>query len=38
MQLVCAEPPAFAEECGPLRPVVESLLRQDPTNAWTSRS
>ncbi|MGH1556498.1 hypothetical protein ACRAWF_46355 [Streptomyces sp. L7] len=23
--------PAFAEECGPLRPVVESLLRQDPT-------
>jgi hypothetical protein len=28
---VCAEPPAFAEECGPLRPVVESLLRQDPT-------
>jgi hypothetical protein len=29
--LVCAEPPAFAEECGPLRPVVESLLRQDPT-------
>ncbi|UGY93174.1 serine/threonine protein kinase [Streptomyces gobiensis] len=30
-QLVCAEPPAFAEECGPLRPVIESLLRQDPT-------
>jgi serine/threonine protein kinase len=30
VQLVCAEPPAFAEECGPLRPVVESLLRQDP--------
>ncbi|MEU6175215.1 protein tyrosine kinase [Streptantibioticus parmotrematis] len=28
--LVCAEPPALAEECGPLRPVVESLLRQDP--------
>ncbi|CAM5728416.1 hypothetical protein STENM223S_00949 [Streptomyces tendae] len=28
--MVCAEPPAFAEECGPLRPVVESLLRQDP--------
>ncbi len=28
---MCAEPPAFAEECGPLRPVVESLLRQDPT-------
>jgi serine/threonine protein kinase len=32
VQLVCAEPPAFAEECGPLRPVVESLLRQDPTD------
>ncbi|WP_030209145.1 protein kinase family protein [Streptomyces bikiniensis] len=31
VQLVCAEPPAFAEESGPLRPVVESLLRQDPT-------
>ncbi|MFJ9338285.1 serine/threonine protein kinase [Streptomyces sp. NPDC101733] len=31
VELVCAEPPAFAEECGPLRPVVESLLRQDPT-------
>ncbi|MEU3598239.1 protein kinase [Streptomyces sp. NPDC006798] len=31
VHLVCAEPPAFAEECGPLRPVVESLLRQDPT-------
>ncbi|MEU6517502.1 protein kinase [Streptomyces sp. NPDC046978] len=30
VQLVCAEPPAFAEECGSLRPVVESLLRQDP--------
>ncbi|MEU8616785.1 protein kinase [Streptomyces sp. NPDC048623] len=30
VQLVCAEPPAFAEESGPLRPVVESLLRQDP--------
>ncbi|MCX3060320.1 protein kinase [Streptomyces beihaiensis] len=30
-RLVCAEPPASAEECGPLRPVVESLLRQDPT-------
>ncbi|MCF6526564.1 hypothetical protein HOY81_26360, partial [Streptomyces sp. JJ36] len=30
VQLVCAEPPAFAEDCGPLRPVVESLLRQDP--------
>ena len=33
VQLVCAEPPAFAEECGPLRPVVESLLRQDPDRA-----
>lgn len=32
VQIVCAEPPAFAEECGPLRPVVESLLRQDPTD------
>ncbi|UFQ17521.1 MULTISPECIES: protein kinase [Streptomyces] len=32
VQVVCAEPPAFAEECGPLRPVVESLLRQDPTD------
>ncbi|MFJ8013065.1 protein kinase [Streptomyces sp. NPDC096339] len=31
VELVCAEPPAFAEECGALRPVVESLLRQDPT-------
>ncbi|MFJ7155712.1 protein kinase [Streptomyces sp. NPDC101118] len=31
VELVCSEPPAFAEECGPLRPVVESLLRQDPT-------
>ncbi|MFH8366147.1 protein kinase [Streptomyces sp. NPDC018031] len=30
VQLVCAEAPAYAEECGPLRPVVESLLRQDP--------
>ncbi|GAB2722796.1 protein kinase [Streptomyces bullii] len=32
VQMVCAEPPAYAEECGPLRPVVESLLRQDPTD------
>ncbi|MGW2694589.1 protein kinase [Streptomyces sp. NPDC001296] len=32
VQLVCSEPPAFAEECGPLRPVVETLLRQDPTD------
>ncbi|MEU3818404.1 protein kinase [Streptomyces sp. NPDC030392] len=31
VQMVCSEPPAYAEECGPLRPVVESLLRQDPT-------
>ncbi|MFI1146554.1 protein kinase [Streptomyces sp. NPDC020780] len=31
VEMVCAEPPAFAEDCGPLRPVVESLLRQDPT-------
>lgn len=30
VQMVCAEPPAFAEECGALRPVVESLMRQDP--------
>ncbi|MEU9791819.1 protein kinase [Streptomyces sparsogenes] len=31
VQLVCSEAPAYAEECGPLRPVVESLMRQDPT-------
>ncbi|MGW2274330.1 protein kinase [Streptomyces yangpuensis] len=31
VEMVCGEPPAFAEECGALRPVVESLLRQDPT-------
>ncbi|WBB63675.1 protein kinase [Streptomyces sp. WMMC500] len=31
VQLVCSEPAALAEECGALRPVVESLLRQDPT-------
>ncbi|MEV7444218.1 protein kinase [Streptomyces sp. NPDC091204] len=31
VDMVCAEPPAFAEECGALRPIVESLLRQDPT-------
>ncbi|MFF7730524.1 protein kinase [Streptomyces sp. NPDC008001] len=30
VRLVCAEPPAFAEECGALRPVVESLMRKDP--------
>jgi serine/threonine protein kinase len=27
---VRTEPPAFAEECGSLRPVVESLLRKNP--------
>ncbi|MEU7134611.1 protein kinase [Streptomyces sp. NPDC046261] len=31
VQVVCAEPPAYAEECGALRPVVESLMRKDPT-------
>lgn len=31
-QLVCSQPPAVAEECGALRPVVESLLRQDPAD------
>ncbi|TVL93709.1 protein kinase [Streptomyces sp. SAJ15] len=31
VQLVCAEAPAYAEECGPLRPVVESLMRQEPS-------
>ncbi|MDK1472819.1 serine/threonine protein kinase [Streptomyces sp. 549] len=31
VQCVCSEPPAFAEECGALRPVIESLLRPDPT-------
>ena len=31
VQAVCAEPPAFAEDCGALRPIVDSLLRQDPT-------
>ncbi|MCF3147147.1 protein kinase [Streptomyces platensis] len=31
-QLVCSQPPADAEECGALRPVVESLLRQDPAD------
>jgi len=30
VQLVCAEPPAFAEDSGAMRPIVESLLRQDP--------
>ncbi|TJZ52046.1 hypothetical protein FCH28_19580 [Streptomyces piniterrae] len=29
-RLVCAQPPGSAEECGALRPVVESLLSQDP--------
>lgn len=28
--MVCSEAPAFAEECGPLRPVIESFLRRDP--------
>ncbi|MFI1161498.1 protein kinase [Streptomyces sioyaensis] len=31
-QLVCSRLPAVAEECGALRPVVESLLRQDPAD------
>ncbi|WP_129841887.1 hypothetical protein [Streptomyces sp. RFCAC02] len=31
VEAVCAEQPAFAEDCGALRPVIESLLRQDPT-------
>ncbi len=31
-QLVCSQPPAPAEECGALRPVVESLLREDPAD------
>ncbi|MFI1969572.1 serine/threonine protein kinase [Streptomyces cinnamoneus] len=31
VQVVCAEPPAYAEECGALRPVVESLMRKDPS-------
>ncbi|MFE1171968.1 protein kinase [Streptomyces sp. NPDC058773] len=31
-QLVCSQPPAVAEECGALRPVVESLLRADPAD------
>ncbi|KUJ70157.1 hypothetical protein ACZ90_06630 [Streptomyces albus subsp. albus] len=30
VRLVRSEPWALAEECGPLRPVVESLMRQDP--------
>ncbi|GGO83503.1 protein kinase [Wenjunlia tyrosinilytica] len=29
-EIVRTEPPAFAEECGPLRPIVESLLRKNP--------
>ncbi|MEU7485588.1 protein kinase [Streptomyces sp. NPDC042319] len=32
VQLVCSRAPAHAEECGALRPVVESLLRQDPAD------
>ncbi|MFI2260566.1 protein kinase [Streptomyces tubercidicus] len=31
-QLVCSQPPADAEECGALRPVIESLLRPDPAD------
>ncbi|MEV0368475.1 hypothetical protein AB0I10_01345 [Streptomyces sp. NPDC050636] len=31
-RLVCAQPPDSADECGTLRPVVESLLRQDPAD------
>ncbi|UQA97927.1 protein kinase family protein [Streptomyces halobius] len=31
-RLVCAQPPDSAEECGTLRPVVESLLRRDPAD------
>lgn len=31
VQLVCVEPPAYAEECGALRPVVESLMRKEPS-------
>ncbi|MFI1929255.1 hypothetical protein [Streptomyces sp. NPDC020330] len=34
--VVCQEPPAFAEECGPLRPIIESLLRQDPARRLTT--
>ncbi|HWU05674.1 MAG TPA: hypothetical protein VN520_04625 [Streptomyces sp.] len=30
VELVCAEPAAFAEDSGVLRPVIESLLRADP--------
>lgn len=30
VRLVCGEPPAFGDEGGVLRPVVEALLRQDP--------
>ncbi|WP_374193009.1 hypothetical protein [Streptomyces sp. AV19] len=30
VRMVCSEPPAYAEECGALRPVVESLMRKDP--------
>ncbi|MEU4200614.1 protein kinase [Streptomyces sp. NPDC026294] len=32
VQSVCSEPPSYAEECGALRPVVESLMRQDPAD------
>ncbi|KRV46852.1 hypothetical protein AQ490_08680 [Wenjunlia vitaminophila] len=30
VDIVRNEPPAYAEDCGPLRPVVESLLRKNP--------
>ncbi|MFE9407351.1 protein kinase [Streptomyces sp. NPDC006704] len=30
--MVWCEPPAFAEKCGPLRPIIESLLRPDPAD------
>ncbi|MFJ1700648.1 hypothetical protein ACIOHC_37310 [Streptomyces sp. NPDC088252] len=30
LTMVCSEAPAFAEECGPLHPVIESFLRRDP--------
>ncbi|MEW2498522.1 protein kinase [Streptomyces nodosus] len=30
VSMVCADPPAFAEDCGQMRAVIESLLRQDP--------
>ncbi|MFI7337007.1 hypothetical protein ACIBUY_03605 [Streptomyces sp. NPDC050085] len=30
VEMVCAEPPAYAEDAGPLRPVIEALLHTDP--------